>query len=116
MRKRSPMLYLLDILEAVDNAVTFTDGMSFDEFLRNRLVMDAVVRNIEVIGEAATHLDAGFKKKHPTVPWDKMKSMRNTLIHEYFGVDYEIVWHTVRESLPPLRDEIKRIAEFEEKK
>lgn len=84
--------------------------MIYDEFTRNEMAVDAVIRNFEIIGEAASHVPGEIKTKHPAVPWDKMKAMRNIMIHEYFGVDLETLWKTAKESLPALRKEIAGIS------
>jgi uncharacterized protein with HEPN domain len=83
--------------------------MSYEAFLGNRLVIDAVVRNLEVIGEAARHIPDDVQTRFPDVPWVEMKGMRNILIHEYFGVSLEIVWKTVRENLPPVEPMLRKV-------
>ena len=99
---RSPLIYLNDIAESIDKIQNYAEGLSYEEFCKSDMVVDAVLRNLEVIGEASSHISNEIKEAYPDVPWKLMKSMRNILIHEYFGVDLEIVWKTIRESLPEL--------------
>ncbi|MCL4543687.1 MAG: DUF86 domain-containing protein [Chloroflexi bacterium] len=84
--KRDPRLYLDDILEAIAAIAEYTQGVSQEEFLRNRLLQDAVVRRIEIIGEAANQLPQEAKEKALDIPWTDMVGMRNRVIHGYFGV------------------------------
>lgn len=101
--------YLRDILEAVEDALTFADGMDYPTFHTDRRTNLAVVRALEIMGEAARHIPANIRRDYPEIPWQDIVDMRNKLIHEYFGVDLEVLWRTVQEDLPPLRDEIRRI-------
>lgn len=98
-----------DILECMDRIAEYTAGMSYEDFLDNRLVIDAVVRNLEVVGEAARHIPDEVQTRFPDIPWVEMKGMRNILIHEYFGVSLEIVWKTVRDNLPPVESKLKEV-------
>jgi uncharacterized protein with HEPN domain len=98
-----------DILECMDRIAEYTAGLSYEAFLGNRLVIDGVVRNLEVIGEAARHIPDDVQTRFPDVPWVEMKGMRNILIHEYFGVSLEIVWKTVREDLPPVEPKLREV-------
>jgi hypothetical protein len=93
----------------MDRIAEYTAGMSYEAFLGNRMVIDAVVRNLEVIGEAARHIPDDVQTRFPDVPWVEMKGMRNILIHEYFGVSLEIVWKTVRENLPPVEPKLREL-------
>ncbi|HXV21826.1 MAG TPA: DUF86 domain-containing protein [Desulfuromonadales bacterium] len=93
----------------MDRIAEYTAGMSYEAFLGNRLVIDAVVRNLEVIGEAARHIPDDVQTRFPHVPWVEMKGMRNILIHEYFGVSLEIVWKTVQENLPPVEPKLREL-------
>ncbi len=100
--KRSYILYLHDIVTSIEKIRSYTEDLSYEEFVQSEMVLDAVVRNLEIIGEASGHIPESTQNAFPQVPWRLMKSMRNILIHEYFGVDYEILWKTVQESLPAL--------------
>lgn len=105
--------YLEHILEAIDRAADYA-GEASDalDFERNGMAQDAVIRCIQIIGEAATKIlkvDRAFTERHPEVPWEKMTTMRNRLIHDYFEVDLDIVWSTVQQDLPDLRRRIGAI-------
>ncbi len=80
--------------------------MTASEFKKNKLVVDAVIRNFEIIGEASTHIPHTFRTTHPHVPWKQMTAMRNVLIHEYFGVNLGTVWQTVQTRLPTLKQQL----------
>ncbi|MEO0078556.1 MAG: DUF86 domain-containing protein [candidate division WOR-3 bacterium] len=98
--------YLEDIVEAAGAVREFVAGMSKVELANDRRTRDAVVRNLEVIGEAAKKLPAQTKRDHPEVEWKKIAGLRNVLIHEYFGVDIDIVWDVVQNKLPVLTEQI----------
>lgn len=87
----------------------FVHGVSFDDFCDNEEKMFAVVRALEVVGEAARHIPKSMRDKYPEVPWKKVTGMRNKVTHEYFGVDLDVVWRTVHEDLPSLRDAVKKM-------
>jgi uncharacterized protein with HEPN domain len=91
MKKRNFTVYINNILDSIEEVAEFTEGMSFDEFGRHKKTINAVIRSLEVLGEAARKIPYDLRDKAPEVPWNKMTGMRNKLIHEYFGVDLEIV-------------------------
>ena len=99
---KDDLVYLKHIREAIEKINSYLEGVKLEDFLESDLVLDAVVRELEIIGEAAKNVSAGFKKKNPSVPWSEMMSMRNRLIHEYFGVNKEIVWDTCQTDLKEL--------------
>ena len=80
--------------------------MTLLQFKKNELVIDGVIRNLEIIGEASKNIPADVRHLYSDIPWDQMSGMRNILIHEYFGVDIKIVWHTVKKYLPLLREQL----------
>ena len=102
MPSRDWQFRIQDILECISRIDSYTTGMTYPAFRDNQLVIDAVVRNLEVIGEAANHVPAEVQLRFPDLPWAEMRGIRNLLIHEYFGVSVEIVWKTVRENLPSI--------------
>lgn len=99
--------YLKDIIESVNDIENFTKGMNFESFSKDKKTVNAVIRSFEVIGEAAKNISPETRKKLKEVPWEKVISMRNKMIHEYFGVDIGIIWKTVQEDLPELKAKIK---------
>lgn len=109
MSKRDIALYLSDILSSIKKIEEYTKGMSYAKFSKDDKTLDAVVRNLEIIGEATNQMPDTFKEKHTDVPWRKIISMRNKVIHEYSGVDVEILWQTLKEDLPELKTLVKRL-------
>lgn len=97
---------LKDIIEASDKIAKYIRAKSKREFLADALTIDAVVRNIQNIGEAIGNFDYVEKLKHPNIDWDGITGMRNILVHEYFGVDNEVVWETTKKDIPVLRKKI----------
>jgi len=94
--------YLLDILIAARQALKFIEGVKKSEFEDNDLLQSAVMRPLEIIGEAASKISSKMRKANPQIPWNEMVGMRNRLIHEYFRVNYEAVWDTIQKDLPAL--------------
>lgn len=114
MSKREPVLFLQDILDSISKIEDYTKGLSFEEFSKNDEKIDAVVRNLEIIGEASRNIPSDIIEKYSDIPWQKMVSMRNKVLHEYFGVDEEILWKTINEDLLPLKEQIKSLPELSE--
>ena len=102
-------VYLEDILSAIQKVKSYTSGLSLQDFLLDDKTFDAVVRNLEVIGEAAKHLPDEARKRAPGTDWKKIAGLRDILIHEYFGIDGEIVWDVVQHKLPPLETTVTRM-------
>jgi uncharacterized protein with HEPN domain len=94
--------YADDILTAMDDVRGFTAGMDFQRFSTDKKTVNAVLRSLEVMGEATKKIPEDVRARHPEIPWKRFAGMRDKLIHEYFGVDLEIVWGVVQEELPPL--------------
>ncbi len=109
MKNRDYTDYLNDILNSINETSEFTLGMTFDEFLKDKKTINAVIRSLEVIGEASRKISDDLKTQSPDLPWKRMAGMRNKLIHEYFGVDLEIVWAVVKEDLPPLVHHLEKL-------
>lgn len=108
MSKRETTLLLEDIQEAGNKILSFTEGMDFDAFISDDKTVDAVVRNFEIIGEAANRVPEEFKIAHPEIEWRRMVGLRNRIIHEYFGIDYEAVWKIRNQNIPELLDYIQQ--------
>jgi uncharacterized protein with HEPN domain len=106
---RDDRLYLEDILQAMESTETFVQGMTFDDFQADDKTASAVVRKLEIIGEATKQVSSDIRHKHPELPWGEMAGMRDRLIHAYFGVDYRLVWRTVKERIPQLKPVLKEI-------
>jgi len=98
--------YIKDILEAIDRIESYTTNLTFDDFSESRLYQDAVVRNLEIIGEAVKRLPKRLIEKYPEIEWKKIAGLRDILIHEYFGIDTEIVWDVVENKIQELKDQI----------
>lgn len=105
--KRDYNLYLEDILNCIDKIEKYTKDKTFEDFCSDEKTIDAVIRNLEIIGEASKKIPKSIKSKNPEIPWDLMEGMRNILIHEYFGVKLDIIWKTIKEKLPQLKVKIK---------
>ena len=102
-------LYIEDILMAINHVYEYTHGYSFDDFSKDHKTIYAVVRNFEIIGEAANKIPKEFTVLNPEIPWEKMIGMRNKMIHEYTGVDASILWQTIQEDLPDLKEKIEAL-------
>lgn len=109
MSKREVKLYLEDIKSSIRKIEEYIKNLTFDEFVGNDMVIDAVVRNLSVIGEAAKNIPEELKIKYSDIPWEEISGMRNKIIHEYFGVDEEILWKTIKEDLPIFKKQIEEI-------
>ncbi|NLY74677.1 MAG: DUF86 domain-containing protein [Firmicutes bacterium] len=113
MKKRH-LMSLKDILESMNRIDSYTKDMGYDSFSQNQLVIDAVIRNLEIIGEAAKNIPEEVKNKYNKIPWRKMIGLRNVLIHEYFGVDELIVWEIIKTDLLKIKPDILRAIKEEE--
>jgi uncharacterized protein with HEPN domain len=109
MSKRRDLDCLNDIQEAIRRILTYTANLTYKEFMGDIKTQDAVVRNLEIIGEATKNLSVSTKKAHPKVPWKGLMGMRDKMIHHYFGINYEIVWTIAKEELADLLPQIKKI-------
>ncbi len=109
MPPRQWQLRIEDILDAIGKVTAYTAGMTFEQFCGDDRTIDAVVRNLTVIGEAASHVPDDVRARYPELPWAKMRGMRHVVTHEYFGVDLSIVWETIGGNLAGLVPSLRRI-------
>lgn len=114
-KERGYELYLQDMITSIDRIASYVHGLDFDSFEKNFLVVDAVIRNFEVIGEAAKRIPPAVQEQYPHVPWKKMYQLRNIVSHEYFDVDHETIWRIISQYLPQNGKDLKVIlAEIKE--
>jgi len=106
---RDPRLYLDEMIDAMENALRFAEGRDQRDFQPGQIVFEAIVRQIEIIGEAAAHLPEDTQARAPTVPWANLIGMRTRLIHGYFAIDPDLVLSVVQDKLPTLLPEIRRL-------
>ena len=100
---RDHSLFIIDILQAIERIESFIGGMDYDAFVEDDKTLSAVVRKLEIIGEAVKQLPVSFTQRYPTIPWKQIAGMRDKLIHFYFGVEPLLVWQTVQNRLPELK-------------
>lgn len=100
---------LLDMLEAIERATRYTKGMTLEAFVKDEMVCDAVMRNIQIIGEAADRTSRSLREAAPHLEWSKIISMRHRLVHDHFEIEEGIVWRVVSDYLPPLAAELKKL-------
>ncbi len=106
MKKKNPLLFLEDIENSILKIFKYTADIDFKDFVSNDMIKDAVERNFEIIGEAVKNLPENFRNKYPDIPFRQIAGMRDKLIHDYFGVDYEIIWKTIKDKLPEFNKKI----------
>ena len=109
MSKRQPSLLIEDIIESGNKILTYTSTLSFNDFIADSKTVDAVVRNFEIIGEAANRLPEEFREKYPEIDWHRIRGFRNRIIHDYFGIDYAIVWKIKETFLPELLQKLRNM-------
>ena len=108
--------YIQDIIDSIKETEEFTKELSFDDFKQDKKTVNAVIRSLEIMGEAAKKIPDDLRRKYSKIPWKEMAGIRDKLIHEYHGVDLEIIWKVVKEELPPVKPNIlKMLKEFEHK-
>ncbi len=106
---RDISFYVKDILECIERIQEYVGNRSYEEFTQDVKVTDAVIRRLEIIGEASKYIPKDIRAKHSEIPWRKIIGMRNRITHAYFSVDYRITWRIIKEELPELKPQIQRI-------
>ena len=109
MSNRTPKLILEDILEASESIISYTNKLTYDEFVKDRKTIDAVIRNFEIIGEAVKLLPKDLKDKYSEINWKRIRGFRNRIVHDYFGVDLSIVWTIIETQIIELKNNINMI-------
>ena len=112
--KKDYSIFIRHIAQSIEDIERYAGSMAEEEFISNDLVHNAVIRKLEIIGEAVGNVPFSFTSKYPSVPWQNIKDTRNKLIHKYFGVDLQLVYDILKKDLPPLKKEMKRILEQSE--
>ena len=109
--KKDDTVYLRHIIDAFLQIERYTNGVTYEEFLSNSLLQDAVIRQLEVMGEAARNLSADLQNEYPAIPWRQMISLRNRMIHAYFNVNLQIIWEIIQGDIPNLKQDMMRVLE-----
>jgi len=109
MNARSYLMFLEDILESIGKIEAYIGDMEYDTFIDDGKTVDAVVRNLEIIGEASNKLPDEIKEKISVIPWHRMTGLRNIIAHEYFGIDLKIIWKIVKENLPEVKPSLDKL-------
>ena len=116
MSKRDRILLLEDMLGSALKIAKYTNNLDIDSFLKDEKTVDAVVRNFEIIGEAANRIDPDFRENNPEVEWKRLRGFRNRIVHNYFGIDNEIVWSIIQNDLNELTDQLENLIETYQKR
>ena len=109
MSKRDLILLLEDMLESALKIKRYTANHNLESFINDEKTIDAVVRNFEIIGEAANRLDPVFRTRNPEIEWNRIRGFRNRIVHDYFGIDYEIIWTIIEDDILELIDQIEKL-------
>jgi len=107
--KRDYRLFINDIIISIEQIEFFVSGMNYDDFVLDEKTTSAVIRKLEIIGEASKNIPEDIKAKYENLPWSEMAKMRDKLIHAYFGVDYEIIWKVIKERLPLIKERLIKL-------
>ena len=109
MSKREWKILFEDILESINKIENYTKEIEFEKFISNSMLIDAVVRNIEIIGEASTKIPEEIKIKYAEMPWIQLKGIRNRIVHDYFGVDVNIIWEIIQKDIYELKQKVETV-------
>ena len=102
----SDLFYLQNINDSIDKILNYTQNLTYEEFMNNSMVIDAVERNLEIIGESVKKLSVSLKNNYINIPFKQIAGMRDKLIHDYFGTDYKIVWNTIQNRIPEFKEQV----------
>lgn len=116
MSKRDYKLFIRDVRDCAKKIMDYTEGKTFEEFTENQMLIDAVIRNLEVIGEATKNIPDEVKQKYPRIEWRKIGDLRNIIIHGYFRIDHDILWDIIQNKIPDLATNIEAVLRAEEEK
>ncbi len=109
MLPKDPKAFIYHILESIEKIENYTKGLTYERFEKNSMVKDAVLRNLEIIGEASKNIPEEIRYRYSDIPWSEMARLRDRIIHKYFSVDYEIIWDIINNELPVLKRKLKLV-------
>lgn len=109
MKKNDDLTLLGDILDAILRIESYTEGVNKENFLGNLMMQDAVMHQIEIIGEASNSVSDEFQEKHSSLPWMQMRAIRNKIVHDYRGINLHVIWETVVNDLPALKNQVRKL-------
>ena len=109
MSKRTPLLIIQDMLEAVSKILSYTDNYTYEEFIVDQKTVDAVLRNLTVLGEGARNIPESLREEYSEVEWGKIARSRNIIVHDYFDIDREIIWKIITNYIPPLKEQLENV-------
>ncbi|MCK4311907.1 MAG: DUF86 domain-containing protein [Candidatus Cloacimonetes bacterium] len=107
--KKDKKIFIEDIISSMNKIEEYIEGISYQDFVKSDIVIDAVVRNLEIIGEAAKNIPESFRNEKNDIPWKNMIGLRNIVIHEYFGVDLSIIWKIITVNIPKTKKDILKL-------
>lgn len=114
-KKRSYIIYMQDMLYAMQKIHSFIEEIDYNKFQEDEKTQDAVIRNFEIIGEAANQIPEKIKNAYPDIPWNEMYGLRNIVSHHYFGIDYALIWKIASDQLPKNEDDLRKVINNEER-
>lgn len=109
MKKHDDLILLGDILDAIFRVESYTRGITKEQFLENLMMQDAVMHQIEIVGEASNGISEEFRETHDSLPWSQMRAIRNKIVHDYRGINLQIIWDTVKNDLPQLKAQVRNL-------
>jgi hypothetical protein len=114
-RRKSMLIFINDVLDSIEKIEKYCQDVTYDQFIADEKTRDAVLRNLEIIGEAVKNIPDSIKERFTEIAWKSITGMRNKLIHEYFGVSFSVVWETIKSDLPILKEKMKSLYDTVEK-